>query len=162
MADRDRLRTPAYLTIFLSIAVQVSVIAYYWWDFDSRLSCDWVASWDEWLGCVHSEAHTYILMIEFAFAVWLVAGLAKLLGQFASAYFSIFLPEIVAFGVVWHMVDLLQQQAHDYNAYGELTFEDIVSFMRTTGILLMYVVGPITGAWLLRVYKRIAQQAYPR
>jgi hypothetical protein len=160
MTDRNSsLRKCAYLILVLSATVQFLAIAYYWWGFDSRLSCDWATSWSEWLKCLHDQSHTYIVMIEVAVAVWLVATLANLLGRFSPVYFSIFLPAIVAIGVVWLMIGLLQQKANAYNAYGEPTFEDILAFMRTTGFLAIYVVGPTTGGWLLGLYRRVARRA---
>jgi hypothetical protein len=153
--QRNLLRTSACIVMLFSAAVQFLAIAYYWWDFDPRLSCHRLPHWGEWLECLHGDSHIYILAIEFAFAAWLMAGMAILLGRFAPVCLSVLLPVIATITATWLMIDYLLRHV-EY--YGALTLWEMVRFAGTAGLFLVYVVGPIVGAWLFEVRKRAVRR----
>jgi hypothetical protein len=154
--ERNLLRTSACIVMLFSATVQFLAIAYYWWDFDPRLSCHRLPHWGEWLECLHGESHIYVFAIEFAVAAWLIAGVAMSLGRFAPVFLSVLLPVTATITATWLMIDYLLRHV-DY--HGALTLWEMVRFAGTAGLFLAYVVGPIAGAWLLGLHKRAARQS---
>jgi hypothetical protein len=148
------LRISFRVIMSVSVATQLLCIAYYILDFDPRFSCDRLAYGQGWFECMHESSHTYVMMTELAVVCWLVAGIGALLGRFLPAYISIFLPVAVAIGTVWYLVGLLREYIA---AHGELYYSDVFLFARTAVILALYIVGPVTGAWLFGVHKRVVR-----
>jgi len=139
--------------LVVSAVTQLLAVAYYWSDFDPRLSCDRLLYWGEWLDCLHATpSHIHVIIFEFAIGFWVIAGLAALLGRYLPAYVSVLLPLILAIGTIWLMIK--QVQGYTY-LYGELTASNFLFSIFTTITLLIFVAGPATGGWLTGLRRRM-------
>src|SRR5215475_10337847 len=89
MASRKRgvLWVVALIVAVTAAAVQIAILVMLWSRFDSRLSCDRMISWDEWLACMQSHEHI-LFFSELAVAAWVVAGIVGTLGRFLPLYIS--------------------------------------------------------------------------
>jgi hypothetical protein len=152
-AKRSGLRIAAGAIALTSVATQVLLLVYYWWDFDLRLSCDRLLYWNEWIACLHGTSHLHVLTAEFAIAVWVVAGIGMTLGRFLPPYISILLPVSVAVVLILYLIGYWQQ---DFRPRAEpiLSVRDIFNFSVTAGALAVFLVGPVAGAWLWGLFSR--------
>jgi len=148
------LRLTAGAVIVIAVAIQTLFIAFSWWDFDPRLSCDRLLYWGEWIECLHGTSHQYILTIEFAASSWIVGGIAMLLGLFLPRYISVLLPAGAAVASILVMIEMWDTQVTPYVPFGEPTPRDIFHFAIVAGSGAVFLVGPITGAWLFGLSAR--------
>jgi hypothetical protein len=153
-AKRKPVRLMAGAAVFISVAIQAIVIALSWWEFDPRLSCDRLLYWGEWIECLHGTSHQYILIIEMAVGSWLVAGITMLLGRFLPWYISVILPAgATAVFILW-MIGYWHTAVTPYRPFGEPTLGDFFYFAMVAGPVAVFLVGPITGAWLFGLSAR--------
>jgi hypothetical protein len=153
-AKRKALRLAARGLVLVSIATQLLIIANDWWDSDPRVSCDRLPYWNEWIACLHGKSHSYVPMAEFAVGIWIVAGIAMLLGRFLPPYISGIVPASVAVVLILLMIGHWDEAVIPYAPFGQPTLWDILRFTMTSGAFAAYLVGPVAGAWLLGVYAR--------
>lgn len=148
-ARRKVLRSAACVLVIVSLAIQIPFVAYYWWDFDPRLSCHRLQHWREWIDCLHGESHLYILLAEIIVLSWLVAGIVWLLARFLPPFISALVPGCLALALVWYAINNWHANVVPYAPFGETTFWDTLSFVTGFGIAAVYVVGPAigTGYW---------------
>jgi hypothetical protein len=156
---KRKLRIAGWALVVVAVLTQVALVAYLWWDFDTRFSCDRVPSWSEWLACMRGPVHLHIRTLEVAAVTWLLAGVAWLLGRFLPPYISIVVPGIVAAGVVSELVDRWQTNITPFVPFGEASFDDALAFATSSGPLLPFLAGPAAGAWLLGVHARVHRRA---
>ena len=138
----------------IAAATQVADIALSWWNFDPRLSCDRLPSWEEWLQCLHGVSHSHVIMTENALIAWIVAGAALLLGRILPPYISIVLPAVAAAGLTAHLARFWRESFVAYAPFGETTLKDALTFAGTALPLTLFLLCPIVGAWLLGIYRR--------
>lgn len=150
-AQRKPLRSVAKALVVISILTQVAVVAYACWDFDPRLSCDRLLHWDEWIDCLHGKSHEYVLAAENAVGSWVIAGVALLLARLLPAYVSMVAPGLV---LIWIASSIADQIFLDIDLRGSPTAKEILVFMMSTAKLVIFMVGPVLGAWLLGVDDR--------
>src|SRR5829696_10586788 len=112
--NKSWLRTASRAIWTVSVATQLLTVAYYWWNFDPRLSCDRLPYWTEWLNCLHAPFHTDVIISEVAIGVLLIAGLTVLLGRYLPAYVSVLLPLICAIAAIWAVMKQWQEQIYFY------------------------------------------------
>jgi hypothetical protein len=131
-----------------------------WWQFDSRLSCDRLPYWGEWIECLHGTSHLYIPMAEIAVGSWFVGGAAMLLGRFLPRYISVIVPARVAIAFIGFIVGYWYTAITPYRPFGEPIPWDIFRFAIIAGVLAVYLMGPVAGAWLFGLSARAV--GYPR
>ena len=148
-SKRKVLRAAAATIVLLSIAVQASLIAYYWWNFDPRTSCDRLPHWGEWITCMHGISHLHIVIAEIAISSWLVGGIAMLLGRFLPPYISILVPGAVTTPLISYATSYWHETVMPYADFGTPTFWSIFRFTIEIGAAGIQVLGPVAGAWLL-------------
>jgi hypothetical protein len=156
-AKRKPLRLTAGAVVVISVAIQTLLIALSWWDFDPRLSCDRLLYWGEWIECLHGTSHQYILTIEFAVSTWIVGGVAMLLGRFLPPYISVLPPAAAVVESILLMIDVWHTALMPYWPFGEPTLRDIFDFAIVAGALAVFLVGPVTGAWLFGLSARASR-----
>jgi hypothetical protein len=142
------LRILAGAILLISVATQIVLIVYYWWNFDPRVSCDRLSGWGEWIVCLHGISHLHILAAEQAVGSWLVAGIAMLLGRFLSPYISIVVPGGAAATFIWFMIDYWHDAVTPYAHFGVPTVWHVTVFTITISTLAAHLLGPVAGAWL--------------
>src|SRR4051812_7504754 len=101
MNSRNGLRIAARTVLIVSVATQLLTVGYFWWKVDSQMSCGGFLYWDEWARCLHGRSYTYVKLSELLVGVWLIAGLATLLGRYVWAYVSVLLPLVLGIGAMW-------------------------------------------------------------
>lgn len=147
-AIRTGFRIAAYALALVSLAFQVPSIVFLWWNFDKRLSCDRLLYWNEWIACLHGQSHLHILALEFAVAVWAIAGVGMALGRFLPWYISIFIPAGMAVASIWILVGHWHE---DFRPRTDpvLSSQDILNFSSTAGAVAIFFVGPVVAAWVV-------------
>jgi hypothetical protein len=151
------LRLTASAVVIISVAVQILFIAASWQEFDSRLSCDRLLYWGEWIECLHGTSHLYILAIELAVGSWLVAGTAMLLGRFLPRYISVFVPAGASAAFIYGAIEYWYVEVTPRIPFGEPTLRDIFGFAIAAGLFAVYLVGPVTGTWLFGTIRRAGE-----
>jgi hypothetical protein len=154
---RKRLRIAAGAVALASVATQVLMIVFFWWDFDPRLSCDRLPYWDEWIDCLHGHSHLYILTAECAIATWIIAAVGMTFARFLPAYVSVVGLGGITLGLLWYLLDyLLDYWEHDFRPRAEavLSVWDIFNFSVTVAALGMFLVGPVIAAWFWGLDRR--------
>jgi hypothetical protein len=158
-SKRKVLRTTAATIVLISIAVQACLIAYYWWDFDPRTSCDRLPHWGEWITCMHGISHLHIVIAEMAIGSWLVAGIAMLLGRFLPPYISIVVPGAVTAALTSYAMYNWHETVMPYADFGTPTFWSVFRFTIEIGVVGIQVLGPVAGAWLLGLNARARRRS---
>jgi hypothetical protein len=150
MTDGKRkwLRTAGRAILLVSIAVQIFIIAKEWWAFDPRQSCERLPYWGEWIACLHGHSHAYIRNAEAAVVVWLIAGIAMLLGLFLPPYISAVVPGLAIVVFVLSMIRYWHLAVLPLGPFGQPRSEDVVFFVSWLPVTAAFFVGPIVGAWL--------------
>jgi hypothetical protein len=134
-AKRKRVRLTAGSIIVISVALQSLFIPWLWWNQDP----------------------SYIIAMGSAIGSWLVAGVAMLLGRFVRGYISGLLPAGAALAFIFVMIGYWDERriAHPF---GEPTLELMIVFALVAVFFVGFLVGPVTGAWLLGFSARVEQQ----
>jgi hypothetical protein len=158
-AKRKALGVLAVTIVLASIAVQVSLIAYFWWTFDARTSCDRLARWDEWIACLHGRSHLHIGLAEMAVVSWMVGGIAWLLGRFVSPYISVIAPGAGAAAFILFAINYWGETVAPYALFGEPIFMDILKFAIEIGLIGILLLGPMVGSWLSGLHARARQRS---
>ena len=155
---RNVLRVAARALLLISFAIQILFIAYYWWSFDTRLSCNRLQYWGEWIQCLHGESHLHIRLAEIAILSWPVSGLAWLLGRYLPPYISAIVPAGLIAAFVRYAIGQWHANVVPYAPFGETTFWDLLSFVTTYGLAAVYLLGPVVGTWLLGFATRVERR----
>jgi hypothetical protein len=79
---------------------------------------------------------------------WCVAAIALLLGRYFTPYSSIVVPAGVAAGSIWMSVEFLRQEGVAYWPLGQINFENMTAMAAALAAFSMFLVGPVSGAWL--------------
>jgi hypothetical protein len=77
-ANYIALRVVSGCILVISLVLQSLFITNLWLGFDSRVSCERLIRWDEWISCMHGMSHLHVIAFEIAVGSWLVAGAAAL------------------------------------------------------------------------------------
>jgi hypothetical protein len=160
-AKRKALRTAAVAIVIVSIVTQALLIAYYWWNFDPRVSCDRLPHWGEWIACLHGISHLYILTAEQAVGSWLIAGVAMLLGRFVPPYISAIVPGGIAVVFVWFLIDHWHETVTPYAHFGVPTVWHVTAFATVAAVIAVLLVAPVAGGWLLGLCARTSRRPLP-
>lgn len=156
---RKALHIAAVVICLFSIAVQALLIAYYWWNFDPRTSCDRLPYWGEWITCLHGRSHIHIVVVEMAISSWLIGGIAMLLGRFLPPYISIFVPGAVTAALTSFAISYWHETVMPYAYFGTPTFWYVFEFIIEIGTVGIQVLGPVAGAWLLGLCARARRRS---
>jgi hypothetical protein len=103
---------------------------------------------------LHGTSHQYVLTLELAVGSWIVGGVAMLLGRFVPPYISVLPPAASVMALIFFLVDFWHTVLMPYWPFGEPTLQDIFHFAIVAGPLAVFVVGPVTGAWLFGLSAR--------
>jgi len=138
----------------LSLIFQVFAIIFTWWDFDSRLTCDRLAGWREWMSCLHGPAHLHVWLIELSVVVWVLAGLALVTGRCFPGYVSALLPLMIAGFFAFGTNLYWENHIVPHMDFGEATRQQLVFFALVEVLVLIILVFPVFGGWLVGLIDR--------
>jgi hypothetical protein len=150
---RKALWIAAVIIALLSAALQIAVVASLWWNFDTRLSCDHMTYWDEWIDCMHGGSHQHIVIAEFSLATWALGGLIGTLARFATIYLSIVILAGLALAITWFLIFVWYESLMP-RAAPTASLSDILNFARGAVLFFFYILGPAVAVWLFGLYKR--------
>jgi hypothetical protein len=142
-ASRKLLRRTAGFVIIISFAVQLLVIAVGWQRFDWRLAQDCL-HYGEWIECLHATSRPPITVIGGAVGSWLAAGVAMLMGRFLPRSISVVVPAGAGAAYTFEAITFLHGQMEP-------------SAVFVTGIGVIYLLGPLTAAWLFATTARTSK-----
>jgi hypothetical protein len=148
------LRISAIGILLISAVVQLMIVGQYWADFDSRLSCDRLKYWDEWISCLHGQSHLHIVFTEVFVGTWLIAGVGALLGRRLSPYISVVLPGAMLVGVLWWVLDFWQDSVLVLLPFSQPGPAELLVLGTVAGAVAACLTGPARGAWLLGLRRR--------
>jgi hypothetical protein len=152
-------RIAAVTAAVISAATRTMVIFSEWWNFDSRLSCDRLLYWGEWIACLHGQSHLYITSTELAAGIWLIAALTFLLTRSVSPYFAIVFPALVTASLVAYGINYWHKSFIPFTAVGGPSSWEIFMFAKMVAGIVIYLVGPLVAGWLLGLYARAQRRA---
>jgi hypothetical protein len=135
--------------LVVSLVLQGLFITNLWLGFDSRVSCERLIRWDEWISCMHGMSHLHVIAAEIAVGSWLVAGAAAFAARSLPPYISLVFPGIMAALCLWWMMIYWNGNVVAYAHFGVPTAQQILVFAIVTGLGTLYLAGPAAGAWLL-------------
>jgi hypothetical protein len=160
MANRKRgaLWVAALIVALIPAALQIAILVGLWLQFDSRLSCDRMIYWNEWLDCMHGQSHLHIVFAEVSVASWAVAGVVGTVGRFLPPYISFIFPAGMAVALALVLVGFWHEWYRPRTA-PTLSFSDILNFTLAAGAVALISLGPSVSAWLLGLHKRTGRRA---
>jgi hypothetical protein len=151
---RRTLRGAALVLVAVAAVLQIIMIAYTLWNFDSNVSCDRLLYWSEWLDCMHGQSHAYVRTTELALSSWIIAAIAVFAGRRLPPYVSVLVPGSIAILIGWFLTDYWRETVVLYAPFGQATIWDAIGFMITAVLVVIFSLGPAAGAWLLGLYRR--------
>jgi hypothetical protein len=155
MANRKRgvLWIAALIIALVAAALQIVMVVGVWSQFDSRLSCDRMISWDEWFACMHGQSHQHILAAEMSVGTWAIAGVVGTLGRYLPPYISFILPAGMAIVLASLLIRVWPEWLRRL-AVPSVSFSDILNFTLIGGTVALVLLGPSVSAWFLGFHKR--------
>jgi hypothetical protein len=158
-STRKVLHAAGATIVFSSIAVQAWLLAFYWWNFDPRTSCDRLPYWGEWITCLQGISHLHIVITEMAISSWLVAGIAMLPGRFLPPYISILGPGAIGAALISYAMSYWHETVTPYADFDTPTFWSVFRFAIEIGAVGIQVLAPVAGAWLLGLSARVRRRS---
>jgi hypothetical protein len=155
------LRVVSGCILVISFVIQGLVLTNLWLGlgFDSRISCERLIRWDEWISCMHGMSHLHIIASEIAVGSWLIAGAAAFAGRSFPPYISLVVPGSMAAICLWWMIDHWNANVVPHAPFGVPTAQEVFITAVATGILAVYLAGPAAGAWLLGFLTRAQRRS---
>jgi hypothetical protein len=150
---RGVLWVAALIVALISAALQIVMVAGVWSQFDSRLSCDRMISWGEWLDCMHGQSHQHILAAEVSLATWAIAGIVGALARYLAPCISFILPAGMVIVLALLLIRYWPEWSRRRTA-PTLSFSDVLNFTLMAGGVMLVLLGPSVSAWLLGFHKR--------
>jgi hypothetical protein len=144
-----------------ALIFQICAIVTLWWDFDSRTSCDRLQSWREWLSCLHSSSHQHVLKVEYALAIWAIAGLVLILAKRLPAYVSVLGPLVITIVFAAGQGLLWKTNVVPRMVWGEPTGDQLMQFAFAVGADTIFSLFPLVGLWLIGLNARRMEKASP-
>src|SRR5262245_19408095 len=136
---RKKLLIAARVLMLLSLAFQILIVIANWWMFGSRLSCNHLIFWAEWIACVQGDLDVVISMMGGCVLFWVVAGIGALLGRFLPPYISVIVPLGMAAVAIWFVLENFNlPESIPRLAY---TFVFTIAF----GLVAILLAGPAVG-----------------
>jgi hypothetical protein len=151
---RSNCQYAGYSLAVIALIFQLLAIIVAWWNSDPRITCDRLPGWREWVSCLHGLSHLHVWFIEASVAAWAIAGLALVSGRRFPSYVSALLPLMMAgffafgTGLYW------KNNVVPYMNFGEATHQQLVDFAVVEGLVLVILVFPVVGSWLLGLIDR--------
>src|SRR5262245_36509094 len=159
MANRKRgaLWAAALIIALISAALQIAIVAGLWSQFDSRLACNRMLYWGEWLACMHGRSHLHIIYTEVSVATWAIAGIVGTLGRFLPSYISFIFPAGMAVALALVLVGFWHERYRPGTA-PTLSFSDILDFTLAVGAVALISLGPSVSSRLLVLHVRTVRR----
>jgi hypothetical protein len=145
--------------LVISLVLQGLLIAYLWLIFDSRVSCERLIRWDEWISCIHGMSHLHVIVSEIAVGSWLVAGAAAFAARSLPPYISFVFPGSTAALCLWYMIVYWHENVVPYAPFGVPTAQQVLVFSVAAGLWAVCFAGPAAGAWLFGFLTRAQRRS---
>jgi hypothetical protein len=153
------LRVISGCILVLSLVLQSLFITNLWLGFDSRVSCERLIRWDEWISCMHGMSHLYVIASEIAVGSWLVAVAAAFAARSLPPYISLVFPGSMAAICLWWMIQHWNANVVPRAPFGAPTAQQVYIFAVASGLMAVYLAGPAAGAWLLGFLARARRRS---
>ncbi len=140
---RKLLLVSGRLFVITGFMFQIFWITAAWWKSDSRIVCNRLHYWSEWIDCLHGKSHAYIPLSKIALFVRFIAAIAMLLGVLLPAQVSVLLPALVAALLGTGFIENWHTSVMPYAHFDRPELEDVFIFAKYVAETTLYYFSPV-------------------